>query len=256
MAFSRVCPLRKDVSVIIDTVVCSLCAGWRTDREGWEETKVYFFDAFFWRCESSTSSKFIVSGNYYFTRLSRPKLPACLLAFRLTQTQQQKHKRCLFRSSSGYYKFHLQMESILMLFCQLELPVCEATHIRFITYPAHWPGLQGVPLHHQRRVTPFAPRSKSSSETETFVPHTWSSRATAHCSLLFCLPGNAPLIHPGLGWYCRDISEEILLLVVACHLGKAEQDRQKTTQIPKMKWGGGKSRHGRVRTETCKMLSE
>lgn len=82
-----------------------------------------------------TSSNFIVSGNYYFTRLSRPELPACLLAFGLTQTQQQKHKRCLFHSSSGYYKFHLQMESILMLFCRLELPVCSATHIHFITYP-------------------------------------------------------------------------------------------------------------------------
>ena len=59
---------------------------------------------------------------------------------------------------------------------------------------------------------------------------------------------NTWLIYPGLGWYCSDSSEEILLLVIACHLEKAEQDRQKTTQIPRMNeeeekqdmtgWGG------------------
>lgn len=63
-------------------------------------------------------------------------------------------------------------------------------------------------------------------------------RQQSHCSTFsLVLPpcaGNTPLIHPGLGRYCSDSPEEILLLVIACRLGKAEQERQKTVQIPKM----------------------
>lgn len=145
--------------------------------------KVYFFDALFWCCENSIRSKFIVSGNYYFTQLSGPELPVCLLAFRLIQTQQQKHKRCLFCNSSGYYKFHLQMESILMLFCQLALPICQATHIRFIACATHWPDCKDTHCTiRERRVTPLLQEANAPRRWERLLlaPEAAELSLTAH----------------------------------------------------------------------------
>jgi len=75
------------------------------------------------------------------------------------------------------------------------------------------------------------------------------------CLFTLVLPpcaGNTPLIHPGLGWCRSDSPEETLLLVIACQPERAEQARQKTTQIPKMDeeeakqdttgWGGKTAR--------------
>lgn len=71
----------------------------------------------------------------------------------------------------------------------------------------------------------------------TFAPCTQGSRAATHCSLSFCFPAeysiNPPWNNPPtagliLQWHLR---REVL--GIACHLGKAEQDRLKITQILK-----------------------